>query len=260
MSWPTVKMTLRLRLPFAAPAVIGLIAVLLAVGALFPAVGHSIGKLSIPKGVAQLLGGADYGTITGWYRSEMGSIYGPLLIAAVAIVGASASTAGEEEDRILGLVLAHPVERSRLIASKAAAIAAIVVIVAVACWVGLIAGVALAGGGISIGHLAAYCLQLGFFGFATGAVALAVGAGSGRRSLATGAAAGVAILGWLINGFAPLVSDLGWLKYLSLFYYYDGNDPLTQGVSIADIIVLGIVALLLTAVAAVAIEHRDLRA
>jgi ABC-2 type transport system permease protein len=70
----------------------------------------------------------------------------------------------------------------------------------------------------------------------------------------------VAILGWLINGFAPLVSDLGWLKYLSLFYYYDGNDPLTQGVSIADIIVLGIVALLLTAVAAVAIEHRDLRA
>jgi ABC-2 type transport system permease protein len=253
-------MTLRLRLPFAAPAVIGLIAVLLAVGALFPAVGHSIGKLSIPKGVAQLLGGADYGTITGWYRSEMGSIYGPLLIAAVAIVGASASTAGEEEDRILGLVLAHPVERSRLIASKAAAIAAIVVIVAVACWVGLIAGVALAGGGISIGHLAAYCLQLGFFGFATGAVALAVGAGSGRRSLATGAAAGVAILGWLINGFAPLVSDLGWLKYLSLFYYYDGNDPLTQGVSIADIIVLGIVALLLTAVAAVAIEHRDLRA
>jgi ABC-2 type transport system permease protein len=121
-------MTLRLRLPFAASAVFGLIAVLLAVGALFPAVGHSIGKLSIPKGVAQLLGGADYGTITGWYRTEMGAIYGPLLIAAVAIIGASASTAGEEEDRILGLVLAHPIERSRLIVAKAAALAAIVVI------------------------------------------------------------------------------------------------------------------------------------
>src|SRR5450759_3110180 len=91
-------MTLRLRLPMAAAAVFGLIAVLLAVGALFPAVGHSIGKLSIPKGVAQLLGGADYGTVTGWYRSEMGSIYGPLLIAGLAIVGASASIAGEEED------------------------------------------------------------------------------------------------------------------------------------------------------------------
>ena len=253
-------MTLRLRLPFAAAAVLALIAVLLAVGALFPAVGHSIGKLSIPKGVAQLLGGADYGTITGWYRSEMGSVYGPLLIAAVAIVGASASTAGEEADRILGLVLAHPIERSSLIVAKAAAIAAIVVVVAVACWVGLIAGVALAGGGITAGHLAAYCFQLAFFGFATGAVALALGAGTGRRSLTNGAAAGIAILGWLINGFVPLVSAISWLRYLSLFYYYDGNDPLAHGVDVVNVIVLGAVALLLTAVAATSIKHRDLRA
>lgn len=260
MSWPATKMTLRLRLPLAASAVFGLIAVLLAVGALFPAIGHSIGKLSIPTGVSQLLGGADYGTITGWYRSEIGSVYGPLLIAAVAIMSASASTAGEEEDRVLGLLLAHPVERSRLIVAKAAAIATIVVMVAVACWVGLIAGVALAGGGIGVGHLAAFCLQLAFFGFATGAVALALGAGTGRRSLANGVAAGVAIIGWLINGFAPLVSAISWLKYLSLFHYYEGNDPLTHGVDIADVIVLGAVGLLLTAVAAISIEHRDLRA
>lgn len=36
--------------------------------------------------------------------------------------------------------------------------------------------------------------------------------GSGRRALATG----VAIVAWLINSFAPLVSGLNWLKYLSL--------------------------------------------
>jgi ABC-2 type transport system permease protein len=95
----------------------------------------------------------------------MGSIYGPLLIAGLAIVGASASIAGEEEDRILSLILAHPVTRSRLIVGKAAAIAAIVVIVAVASWGGLIAGVALAGGGISLGHLAAFSLQLAFSGW-----------------------------------------------------------------------------------------------
>ena len=72
VSWPTLEMTLRLRLPCRPlSAAFGLIAVLLAVGALFPAVGHTIGKLSIPKGVADLLGGADYGTITGWYRSEI---------------------------------------------------------------------------------------------------------------------------------------------------------------------------------------------
>ena len=128
------------------------------------------------------------------------------MIGALAITGAAAATAGEEEDRILALVLAHPIRRSRLIAAKAAAIAAVVLIIAFATWIGLIVGVALGGGGITIAHIAALAVQLAFFGFATGAVAIALGAGTGRRSLATGVAAAVAILGWLINSFAPLVA------------------------------------------------------
>lgn len=253
-------MTLRLRLVSTGSAAFGLIAVLVAVGALFPAVGHTIGKLNIPKGVSELLGGADYGTITGWFRGEIASIYGPLVIAALAITGASAATAGEEEDRILAVVLAHPIRRSRLVAAKAAAIATVVMIIALATWAGMIVGVAVGGGGISVGHLAAFSVQLAFFGFAAGAVAIALGAATGRRSLAAGVAAGVAILGWLINGFAPLVGAVAWIKYLSLFYYYAGHDPLTRGIDIDGIIVLGAVALMLTALAMVAIEHRDLRA
>lgn len=260
MSWPALKIALRLRLPAALSAAVGLIAVQLAVGALFPAVGHSIGKLNIPKGVAQLLGGADYGTITGWFRSEIASVYGPLVIAALAIVGAAATTAGEEEDRILALVLAHPITRSRLVVAKAAAIAVSVLIIALGTWAGMIFGVALGGGGISLGHITSLAVQLTCFGLATGAVALALAAGTGRRSLATGIAAAVGIVGWLINGFAPLVSAIAWLKYLSLFYYYAGHDPLTQGVDIGYIAVLIGVTLLLTVLATIGIERRDLRA
>ena len=50
--------------------------VIVMVGALFPAVGDSIGKLDLPEGVGELLGGADYGTITGWMRSEIGASTG----------------------------------------------------------------------------------------------------------------------------------------------------------------------------------------
>ena len=259
MNWPTAKLALRLRLPAALSAAVGLVAVMAAVGALFPAVGHTIGKLHVPESVSNLLGGGDYGTITGWFRSEIAAIYGPLVIGALAITGASAATAGEEEDRILALVLAYPVRRSRLVIAKAAAIAVVVVTIAAATWVGLIIGVALAGGGITLGHMTALAIQLAFFGFATGALAIAVAAGTGRRSLATGVAAGVGIAGWLINSFAPLVSPLTWLKYLSPFYYYAGHDPLTQGVDIAGLIVLGAVTLVLMIVAAAGIERRDLR-
>ena len=259
MTIAPLKMALRLRLAFTASAAAGLIAVLLAVGALFPAVGHTIGKLSLPQGVSQLLGGADYASVAGWFRSEIGSVYGPLLVGAVAIGAATSTTAGEEEDRILALVLAYPITRARLVGAKAVAVAVLVVAIAASAWLGLLVGVAFAGGGMSAGNLAAYAVHLAFFGFALGAIALAAGAGTGRRSLATGVAAAVGILGWLINGFAPLVGGLDWLKYLSPFYYYAGHDPLTRGVDVVGLVVLGAAALALTAVAMLSFERRDLR-
>jgi len=259
VSLSVTRLTLRLRLTSTVSAAVGLVVVMLVVGALFPAVGDTIGKLDIPTSVANLLGGADYGTITGWFRSEIAVIYAPLVIGALAITGASTAIAGEEEERILALVLAHPIRRSRLVVAKAAAIAVIVLIIGFAVWVGLIVGVAIGGGGITVAHITALAVQLVFFGFAVGALALALGAGTGRRSLAAGGAAAIAIVGWLVNSFAPLVSGIAWLRYLSLFYYYAGHDPLTRGIGATGIVVLGIVALALTAAAVVSFERRDLR-
>ena len=260
MSWSTATIAWRLRMPATVSACVGLIAVMAVVGALFPAVGHSIGRLQVSAGVANLLGGADYGTITGWFRSEIAIFYGPLVIGALAITGAAATTAGEEEDRILSLVLAHPISRSRLVLAKATAIAAIVIAIAFALWIGLIVGVAVGGGGITIAHITALSVQLAFFGFATGAVAIALGAGTGRKSLASSVAATVGILGWLTNSLAPLVSAISWLKYLSPYYYYAGRDPLTRGIDVTGLVILAVLALVLTAAAVIAIERRDLRA
>jgi ABC-2 type transport system permease protein len=252
-------MAVRLRAATTGLTALGMTLVIVMVGALFPAVGDSIGQLDLPDGVAELLGGADYGTITGWMRSEIGAVYGPLVIAATAITCAVGSTAAEEEDGILGLTLAYPIGRSPLIGAKAGAVAVCVAVVAAGTLVGLLAGVALAGGGISVGHLVALALHLAFFGWAIGALALALAAATGRRAIASAGTAGVALVGFLINGFAPLVDGLTWLKYLSPFYYYAGHDPLGRGVDLGDLAVLGGAAILLTAVAAIAFERRDLR-
>jgi ABC-2 type transport system permease protein len=259
VSWATARITLRLRLPASISAALGLIAVMAAVGALFPAVGHSIGQLHVPKSVGNLLGGADYGTVTGWFRSEIAVIYGPLVIGALAITGASAATAGEEEDRILALVLAYPISRSQLVIAKAVAIAGSVLLIAFGVWLGLIVGVALAGGGITLAHMTALAVQLVFFGLATGAVAIALAAGTGRRSLATGVASAVGVLGWLLDSFAPLVSGLHWLKYLAPYYYYAGHDPLTHGVYLVGVAVLALLTVALMVGAIIGIDRRDLR-
>ena len=186
MSGPTFALAVRLRVRSAWLTAVGMALVIVMVGALFPAVGDSIGKLDLPEGVAELLGGADYGTIAGWMRSEIGAVYGPLVIAATAITAAAGSTAGEEEGGILGLVLAHPIGRARLVLAKAAAVAVSVS--------SSPPGRGWAGGrrsgrrrrdrprppGRAILHLV-------FFGLASGALALAVAGGTGAKASPPGA-------------------------------------------------------------------------
>lgn len=257
---PTFLLAVRLRLVSSLLAAAGMLLVLLMVGALFPAVGGAIGKLDLPAGVAELLGGADYGTLTGWFRSEIGAVYGPLVIGATAITAAAAATAGEEQDGILGLVLAHPVGRSRFILAKAAATAVAVVVVALGTWIGLVAGVAIAGGGIPLADLTALVVHLACFGFLLGALALCVAAASGSKSAAVATASAFAVLGFLVNGFAPLVDAVEWLKYLSPFHYYEGSDPISSGIDPGDLAVMLAATALLTAAAAVLFRRRDLRA
>jgi ABC-2 type transport system permease protein len=251
---------LRLRLLAAVLAGLGMFAVIVMVGALFPSIGDSIGKLHVPDGVANLLGGADYSTISGWMRSEIGAIYGPLVIGASAIAAASATTAGEEESGILSLVLAHPVERGRLVVDKASAVAIVIIIVAFGTWVGLLTGVAVAGGGISVANITSMSVSLAFFGFALGALALALAGATGRKTVAVAGAGAFGVVGFLVNGFAPLVDGLHWLEYLSPFYYYTGQDPLTSGFDWAGMVVLTLATFALVIIAIVGIRRRDLRA
>ncbi len=259
MSGPIFAMGVRLRLAATLAAAAGMTAVIVMVGALFPAVGDSIGQLHLPDGVSELLGGADYGTISGWMKSEIGAVYGPLVIGATAITGASATLAGEEEDGSLGLLLAQPVPRRALLLAKAAAVAVNVLVVAFGTFAGLLLGVVLAGGGITVGHSLALVVHLTVFGWVTGALALLVAAATGRRALAGGVAAGYAVLGFLINGFAPLIGAIDWLKYLVPFHYYADGDPLARGLQAGNLALLLGVTVVLVGAAVVLFGRRDLR-
>jgi beta-exotoxin I transport system permease protein len=259
MSVPTFLLAVRLRLVPALLAGLAMVLVILMVGALFPSVGGAIGKLDVPEGVAELLGGADYGSLTGWMRSEIGAVYGPLVVAAIAITAAAGSTAGEEEAGIFAIVLAHPLDRARLLLAKAAAVAVAVGIVTLGTWLGLLVGVAVAGGGIAIGDLTALAIHLACLGLLLGAVALALAAASGRKGVAIAVAAGYGVAGFLVNGFAPVVDAIEWLKYLSPFYYYESSDPITGGIDLGAVAIMLAATAALTAAAAILIGRRDLR-
>ena len=115
---------------------------------------------------------------------------------------------------------------------------------------GLIVGVAVGGGGICARahRRARRSSSRSSAGAGAGALALAIAARPAAGRSPPGRR-GVALLGFLVNGFAPLVSALEWLKYLSLFYYYEGHDPIANGVDAGDLAVLAAATIALTALA-----------
>lgn len=254
-----VQMELRLRLRTTASAAVGLIVLTAAVGALFPAFGNSIGKVNLPTGVNDLLGGGNFASITGWLQTEVVSVYGPLVVAAVAIASAVGTTAAEEEDRILALVVAQPISRRRLLLSKAAAIGVLLFVLAGSIFLGLVLAVAFAGGGISVANLAAVALHLLFLGLSVAALALALGAGTGRRGFSTGTSTAIVVVMFLLNGLVPAIHAVAWLKYFTFFHYYEGHNQIVTGIHPTGLAVLGAVTAGLTGSAVAVFTRRDLR-
>jgi ABC-2 type transport system permease protein len=105
---------------------------------------------------------------------------------------------------------------------------------------------------------AAAMLHLGLLGIEFGAIALLVGALTGRVGTSRSIAAALAVLAYLVNGLAPLV---GWLKPIrkaSPFFQYIGHDPLRTGLSWSALGVTLVSIVVLVCAAVVALQHRDI--
>jgi ABC-2 type transport system permease protein len=167
--------------------------------------------------------------------------------------------AGDEEAGTLDLVLAHPVGRVKLALQRFAAVA---VELGLACLVLFAAMVAMTGpfgfDGISAAEFAATHLQLALFGLCFGALAFAIGAATGSRTLALWGSAAVALLAYVAKALLPQVPGLGWARDLSPFQWFIGGDPLTNGLQVGGCLLLLGTSAVLLAVGTAAFTRRDL--
>jgi len=92
-----------------------------------------------------------------------------------------------------------------------------------------------------------------------GAVALALGAVTGRVRVAVYGAVGIALVGHVLNAFLPLnESTKGFTKWTP-FAYYLNSDPLMNGMDWWHGFVLLALTVLLVGLAVVWFQRRDLR-
>jgi ABC-2 type transport system permease protein len=211
-----------------------------------------------PEGFLDAIGFTDITSPAGYLGSATFGLLGPALIIAFASSLGGSAIAGEEEGGRLDLLLAHPVSRWSVVIQRFAAI--VVAMVAV----GLVLGTALVAisgpadlGDVGPANLFATSLQLALFGSLFGAIALGVGAATGRRSLAYAIVASVAVAGFFGNNLGPSIEGLAWLADVSPFGLYLGGEPLKNGLQIADAAVLAAASVVLVGAGGLLFNRRD---
>ena len=227
---------------------------------LYPSIGGNTEFVSIIESMPPaLVASLNFDQITSGAGYTLSTVYGLLgfVLLTIAAAGWGANAiAGDEERGSLELTLAHGVSRTQLLLERLAAI--VVKLVALVAWITLLAAVlnepselGLSVEGIVAGGTASLGIAL-----VTTTVALLAGALVGRRSIAVGAGAGIAVVGYALNALGNQSSDLEWLHPLSPYHWAFGVNPLESGFE-ASVGLLYAVAIIASTAAVLAFQRRD---
>ncbi len=224
---------------------LGIGALLLVMAALWPTVRDLIDAdllAALPEALVELFDIDDMVTGVGFLNTEVFSILMPGLFIAYGVGRGAHAIAGEEQDGTLEVVLVSRLSRSRIALEKAAALAVSLTVLGAVGFAFTLLASSLADMGIPASYAANGALAMMLIGLQHGALAFAVGAASGRRGLAVGVAATVAVMGYVLHVAGVLVDGLEAWQPLS---------PFTQAIAagpLSDTVPLGFAWLALAAV------------
>ena len=212
-----------------------------------------------PEAMLAMFGGGDISTPEGFYQIETFGMMAPIAVMVVAIAIGAGALAGEEARRTMGLLLANPIPRSRVVIEKSVTMVLYALVVGVATFAGVALGSLLGDVGMDIGNIAATCLLQSLVGLVFGALALALSAGTGSTKVAIFGAVGAGLVLHILNGLALLNDSVAGAARWSPFHYYLGSDPLNNGMDWGNGAVLAGLTVVLLALSVILFQRRDIR-
>lgn len=183
---------------------------------------------SMPQALTAALGYDRMDTASGYLNAVAYALIGPILLLVYGLSLAVRLTAGQEEDGTLELDLASPVARARIYWERLAGVWLLLLGLVALLTVGVLLSDPIFDLDVRLPNVLAAGLGLWLLvgGFAT--FAFAVGAATGRRGIALGAAAGVAVITYVFRGVAN-AAGVEIYADLSPFSWYLEPDPLANG-------------------------------
>ncbi len=193
----------------------------------------------------------------GFLHTELFS-YMPLILGFFSILVGSGMLAGDEENGALDLVLAHPVSRLSLFAGRWLAMLAAHLGIVGLTWVGLVAGTNWSAIDVTIEELALPCCSLLALLLLFAGLGLFLSMVLPSRRMAAMLAGVVLVGSFFLTGLARINEDLQGVARLLPLEYYQGGEAV-GGLDLAWFFGLLGTAVVLTVLAAVLFQHRDIR-
>ncbi len=257
MVWPLWRKELRDRWPLAAGVGALLIIFSSVAFAIYAPMASTLDAIAstFPREILTIIGGIAPG---GYVVSQLFNVLGPIMLVALAVTIGVSVLAGEEDDGTLSLLLAHPVRRGTVLAIKGAVVLTLVALSTALFWLGVVLSAAYQGVDLDRGNITAACFHLYCLAACLAMIALAAGAATGRTGTAGAIAGGLTVMSYLSATMLPVAGLDSWAR-LSPWHYYNGSDPLTNGVDPPHLAVLIALALLAALLSWATFLRRDLR-
>jgi ABC-2 type transport system permease protein len=215
----------------------------------------------LPESVRALFAGGelDLASPVGYLNSQIFALTAPLLLTIFSVGAGAGAVAGEEERGTLDLLLAHPVRRRDYVVQQCLALLLLVGALVVVVLATVAIGSRIVDLEIGFGRITSASVSVGLLAAFFGAAALAMGAFRPGRTQAIAVGAAIAAGSWIFDGLAQSVDALDALRPLLPYYQAFGHSPLREGAQWSGWAILLGATLVLGAVAAAALERRDLR-
>lgn len=225
---------------------------------IYPEYREQLEDFELPDALKGFLGEA--GSLTtpeGFMAAEFFS-WIPLVLITIAIIAGTGALAGEEGSGTLELLLAQPVRRWRLMAEKAAGVAAALAVAAFLTYPGFALGKAVGDMPLGYGRFAVGVVSMLPVTFLFLALAMAAAAALPDRGAAAVLCIGVVVVTYLLNTVGAAVDSLEAARKVTPFYWADGGHVLIHGFSWERSGGLLLATALLFGLGLLAFERRDI--
>ena len=205
------------------------------------------------------LGDLDLTLVSGYYVVFF--LYFALLCGIHAVMQGAVVISKEERDKTADFLLVKPVTRRHVVASKIIASLISVVLLTIVTWLSSLIIVEQFNTGKSIAGLISR-LMVGLFGIQVLFLSLGLFLGAALRSTrkATGAATALFMGTFLLSVALDLVRQIGFLKYLTPFKYFDARQIYMHGHSALPFILTALIVTAAITATFIIYEKRDIHA